>query len=349
MRRRFFFGIAMALFLGSAVAVEAAVDPVVVEVHYQNGVKFFKRGLYDKSIQEFEKTLELDPGHAEAKSYLTQVKELQKSQRPAEAKASDDARIRGLYAEGQRLYRERRYEDAIKVFDEILTLKKIDDFASFYKEKCEGLLAQRLAKEQAVQNRVRRKEEAVRARALAVADRDQKRLLKVRVPEPVATPPVAAPVKARAAQAAKPTRAEKVAEAQARRDASRQAVEEKRAAAKLRRTEKVGEKQARREETVQEIEARRLNAAVVSDQKKEAKSAARYTKAEDKEERDRIKKLFLDGVRSYGRRDFQAAIRNLQDVVTAEKKAGVLYTHSAERLMEKARKRLAGEGRDQAI
>lgn len=38
-------------FYSAVVAVEAAEDPVVIEVHYQNGVKFYKRGLYDKAVQ----------------------------------------------------------------------------------------------------------------------------------------------------------------------------------------------------------------------------------------------------------------------------------------------------------
>jgi len=47
----FFFSF---MVLKTEAAPEAA-DPVVVELHYQNGVKFYKRGLYDKAADEFEK------------------------------------------------------------------------------------------------------------------------------------------------------------------------------------------------------------------------------------------------------------------------------------------------------
>ena len=131
-------------------ALDPAADPVVVELHYQNGIKFYKRGLYDKATEEFEKTLKLDPANAEAKDYLLKLKNQQGQEKIVDGKLSKDAPIRDLYEEGKRLYQKHNYEEAIKVFNKILELKPIDDFASYYKERSEIEIGRKLAREKKI-------------------------------------------------------------------------------------------------------------------------------------------------------------------------------------------------------
>ncbi|MFA5039088.1 MAG: hypothetical protein WC732_05345 [Candidatus Omnitrophota bacterium] len=144
-------------------AVQAA-DPVVVELHYQNGVKFYKRGLYDRAVQEFEKTLNLDPKHEDARIFLEKVRLIRKNQTAGDAEISKDVEIKELYAQGRRLYQERRYEDAIETFNKILELKPIDDFASFYKERSEILLSKKLAREKSLLRKQQLKEARLQAK-----------------------------------------------------------------------------------------------------------------------------------------------------------------------------------------
>ena len=88
LNRNIIFSIMMFFCLGSFGA-RAAVDPVVVEVHYQNGVKFYKRGLYKKAVRELENTLSLDPENREAKEYLQKAIELSSSNLWANAELED--------------------------------------------------------------------------------------------------------------------------------------------------------------------------------------------------------------------------------------------------------------------
>ncbi len=155
------FSIMMFFCLG-AFGVRAAIDPVVVEVHYQNGVKFYKRGLYKKAVRAFENTLSLDPQNSEATDYLQKAKAAAENEQVKDARASKTDEIRKLYEEGKSFYLKRDYKAAIDVFNEILSVKPIDDFASFYKERCEIMIARQLAREKKVEDKETGKERAAR-------------------------------------------------------------------------------------------------------------------------------------------------------------------------------------------
>ncbi|MFB3919715.1 hypothetical protein BU251_07095 [Candidatus Velamenicoccus archaeovorus] len=156
----------LAVFLFSAMRLEAA-DPVVVELHFQNGVKYYKRGLYDRAAEEFEKTLSMEPGHEEAKIYLEKVHLIQKNQTKVEAKASKNAELKQLYQDSRRLYAAHKYQEAIEVCNKILQIKPIDDYASYYREECEIKISQQLKREKKIQD----KEKLKAARRQAKIDR----------------------------------------------------------------------------------------------------------------------------------------------------------------------------------
>lgn len=145
------------VFLFCLVSLALAADPVVVELHYQNGVKFYKRGLYDRAIQEFEKTVSLDPERKDAQEYLEKIKAEQKQKKEVEAGMSKDALLQNLYTEGRRLYAKGDYEAALEVFNKILAIKPIDDFASFHKESCEIYISKKLARQKKIDDRERLK------------------------------------------------------------------------------------------------------------------------------------------------------------------------------------------------
>ncbi len=376
-------GLVLCLFCATPGVVRAA-DPVAVEVHYQSGVKYFKRGLYEKAIQEFEKTLAMDPQHGEAHEYLVQVRALQKAYRPAEARASEKAEIKKLYEEGRRLYRARAYEEAIEVFNKILSLKPIDDFASYYREKSEILLARKIAREKKRVERQARLEEkkvhqAARRRKKAVpASTPVKKEVTLAVT--AALDDVESPVSARERrrqeklQLTEERRQEKLrvkeekrAEVQRRREASLRAKEErrqeklrikeeKRAEVQRRREAKENAKEAKRREKRARRESRqrgRQEAVVSAEERREQAEASIRDKREERqklrEDRRQIKERFLEGVKAYGRKEYKAAIAAFKDVLKAEKKSGALYTRSATRLLGKARKRLEGIGKDITI
>ncbi len=363
-------GLVLCLFLTAPGAAGAA-DPVAIEVHYQSGVKYFKRGLYDRAIQEFEKTLEMDPQHEEARAYLVQVRELQKTYRPAEARASEKAEIKKLYKEGRRLYRAQEYEKAIDVFNKILSLKPIDDFASYYRERSEVLLAAKIAREKKMEERQTRLEEKKRSRAA----RRKKREIPPSAKKEAVSAVAAALDNAGSAVLARERRdeeklglkEEKRTEARQRREAKLQAKEEQRQEKRRIKEDRRAEAQRRREvkekakeEKRQEKLARRKGrqrvrqeaVATAEGQREQAGESIRDKREARKnlrEDRRQTKERFLEGVKAYGRKEYKTAIAAFKDVIKAEKKSGVLYTRSATRLLDKARKRLEGIGKDLTI
>ena len=121
LNRQIIFTSMMFFCLGAFVAL-ADVDPVVVEVHYQNGVKFYKRGLYKKAVREFENTLSLDPQNSEATDYLKKAKSAAENEQVKDARESKNNDIHGLYEEGKGLYLKRDYKAAIDVFNQVLAV-----------------------------------------------------------------------------------------------------------------------------------------------------------------------------------------------------------------------------------
>ncbi|MGE5279913.1 MAG: hypothetical protein ACM3L6_04130 [Deltaproteobacteria bacterium] len=301
-----------------------AADQVAVEIHYQSGIKYFKRGLYDKAIEEFGKTLELDPQQTDAREYLEKVRALQKTYRPAEARESADAEIRTLYDEGRRLYRAKRYEEAIEVFNKILVLKPIDDFASYYREKSEVLLSRQ-------RERARKLEEGRRSgegEGPAAA-----------APAPVAK----APQVHEEAAAPGGGREERLSRAELRRQEKIRLQEDKRAEAQRRREARLRLREEKRQEKAtrrQAVRARGDRQAAEHEQQQAAALDKRAARDALVGQRREIKEHFLEGVSAYGRKNYQEAITIFRDVVKAEQRTGALYTSSARRLIDKARKKM---------
>lgn len=146
---------------GAVFKTEAAVDPIIVELHYQNGVKYYKRGLYDKALSEFEKTLSLDPSHEEAKDYVEKIAKMDEKQKRVEAKKSENEQLKELYKKGKELYAQHDFEGAQAVFQQILKIKPVDDFASFYRERCEIFISRKLAREKKIEDRKKLKEKKI--------------------------------------------------------------------------------------------------------------------------------------------------------------------------------------------
>jgi len=320
----------------------------------------------------------LEPQHEEARAYLAQVREMQKTYRPAQARASENAEIQKLYDEGRRLYRTQKYEEAIEVFNKILSLKPIDDFASYYRERCEILLARKIAREKKLEERQRRLEEKKEDRSA----RSEKKKAAVTSPEESASAGTAAlddsegpaggrerkgeeklQLKEERRQEKLRIKAEKRAQAARRREAKRLAKEERRQEKLRLKEEKRAEAQRRREEK-QRAKDEKLARRQTHRTAKEEKVAAAQTRREQEEvrlldkrtarnklneERRQIKDRFLEGVTAYGRKDYKTAMAAFRDVIQAEKKTGLRYTRSADRLIEKSRKKLEGMGKDVAL
>lgn len=365
----------MAVFCVGVLTVEAAVDPVVVEVHYQNGVKFYKRGLYDKAAQEFEKTLSLDPGNQEAKEYLEKTKAMQENKQEAGAKGDRNAEIKLLSEQGKQLYLKHDYQAALEVFNKILTLKHVDDFASFYKERCEIMISQQMARQKKIEDRQKLKEKKVQERLAQQEEKEQKKLqreemLKKRAEISEEHKKAQESPSEEKKEGARNLREEKIAAAkekkekaleeknarleakQARQDERRKAKEEKIAAAKERKAEKIKQAQEERDARKQRKEELTTEKRGKIEEKKETQKKAKREKAmnaetkkvaakQAAEEKKANRELFMKGVEQYGRKQFEDAIASFNALIDAEIRANKkVYTGSAERMRDKAKKRL---------
>lgn len=333
----------LAIFVFSAVTLEAA-DPVVVEVHFQNGVKFYKRGLYDRAAAEFEKTLSLEPAHEEAKIYLEKTRLIQKNQTKVEAKASQNTEIKQLYADGSRLYKERKYEEAIDVFNKILQIKPIDDFASYYKEKSEIMISRKLKREKKIEDKQKLKAARAQAKMDRRAEKEARALKRKEAKEAarrpvdkddrtsVVTQDLAAYEVETASEAnieaetEKPLdkkarlRQERLAEKEEKRRAKRQAIEEKKK-----------EKQDR-------LAAKKS----VAEERRQAKIDAKYRAKKEKEERLAARKE-ADAERRQAKKDAAVEKRIKKKETTAERRQEAAAEKQSARVDKALKKESAKE------
>ena len=368
------------IFYVSAPVLEAAVDQASVEYHYQNGIKFYKRGLYEKAVHEFEKTLSLDPHHQEAKEYLDKVKATREEKKGVDAKKSPQPEIRKLYDEGTELYRKHDYEGAREVFNKILELKPVDEWASFYKERCEIFVARKLAREKKMEEKKQLKEKREHERLSRRKEREMKKLereailkQRVRINEERREARVKRVVKAKeekAIEEKESIKEEKPAPSQEEKMQEKSRVkEEKIAAAGGRQSEKLKAKEERRTQKKEKIAQRqkekeekraaaqeRRNEKLKAKEERALRLEERKTKKEGvlkqreqvqqqkeeaRQEHKNIKDLFVAGVEHYGRRQFKDAMASFEAVIEAESQQGEkTYTHAAQRMTDKAQRRL---------
>jgi tetratricopeptide (TPR) repeat protein len=72
--KRFHQALVLVIAVSLAAGAWAQSDPIAIEVRYQNGVKYFNRGLYDRAASEFERVLEMDPSYEDAEVYLEKIR-----------------------------------------------------------------------------------------------------------------------------------------------------------------------------------------------------------------------------------------------------------------------------------
>jgi tetratricopeptide (TPR) repeat protein len=92
-------------------------NTVDFQTNYQGGLQRYRKGEYDTAAKFFKKALEYDPDNERVRE-LYRISLARSIGKKTEMKGD----VRTLFNEGVRLYREGRYEDALKVWDEALEL-----------------------------------------------------------------------------------------------------------------------------------------------------------------------------------------------------------------------------------
>lgn len=116
------FAILFAYFVGE-VCAQTDNKPLILNLHYERGIKFYKQAQYDKATEEFQRVLEIDPNHPKAKKYLEAVR-----------KKENKGVIYQLYRQASTYYKQRQYKLAQDTYQKILELAPSDGYASYHME-----------------------------------------------------------------------------------------------------------------------------------------------------------------------------------------------------------------------
>ena len=95
-------------------------DASLIKMHYDRGIKFYKKAEYDKAIREFNSVLYFDPDHAKAKKYLD-----------ASIKRKNKKIVTKLYKEADAYYKQKEYQKALDSYEEVLRVIPDDGYALY--------------------------------------------------------------------------------------------------------------------------------------------------------------------------------------------------------------------------
>jgi tetratricopeptide (TPR) repeat protein len=113
----------------------------IVATFYETAMRHFASGDY-KSAKEFmEKVLVVEPENGEAREQLARIEKLLEAAEVAEDERARMDAIRPLYAAGLDLFKAKKYEEALKKFDEILDVDGRNPEARRYRALCRELVA----------------------------------------------------------------------------------------------------------------------------------------------------------------------------------------------------------------
>lgn len=101
-------------------AVSNDKDASLIKMHYGRGIKFYKQAEYDKAIREFNSVLYFDSEHAKAKKYLA-----------ASIKRKNKIIVNKLYKEANAYYKQREYQRALDSYEKVLQVIPNDGYALY--------------------------------------------------------------------------------------------------------------------------------------------------------------------------------------------------------------------------
>ncbi len=109
-----------------------------VESFYRNGMIAFAAGDFDKAKEEFEKVLVIKPDHAEAKEQLARCVQVIENKEKEEAVEIQRSMLTQTYETAMEAYKKENYDDALKLFSQILKAdpenQEVQRYASLSRE-----------------------------------------------------------------------------------------------------------------------------------------------------------------------------------------------------------------------
>ena len=300
-----FYFIYFAGYICSAAGGKVSLKDVIVNMHYERGVRLYKKGHYDRAIEELMRAIEINTDHKKARKYLS-----------AAIKKKNKEIVDGLYKDASAYYQQKKYQEALDTYKKVLEIMP-DDGYSLYKIE---LLRSKIEKLEKLKENVQYKVEqrTKELEKLTTERKEKERLLKEKTAK---------------------ASLEKMHKEKEKQKEELQAMIEERVKEKYyQEEEKTLVKKIALEKvaiTEQEAELKRYASAQA------AKEGAK--EAEDEEEKEKlykIKILFELGKKYYNEGRYRRAIEAFQQVVDLEGNPRILYTPHAEDYIKKAKEKL---------
>ena len=139
-RTNFFFNVILVLILSylmclggdnsySAENSDGALKTAIVNMHYERGVTLYRKGLYERAIEEFKRALELDPANIKARQYLTYA-----------VKRNNKSIIDELYKKAKSYYSQNDYDKAVEMYKKVLEIMPQDGYSLYQIERINAVL-----------------------------------------------------------------------------------------------------------------------------------------------------------------------------------------------------------------
>ena len=282
----------------------SSLKEAIVNMHYERGLRLYKKVQYERAIEEFMSTLELDPDHAQARKYLA-----------AAIKKKNKEIADELYKQASAYYKEKDYQRALDTYKEVLEVMPEDGYSLYKIETLKSKIEKLDRLKDSAKNKV--EQHTKELEKLTKARKEKDRLLK---------------------EKAAKTSLEGIQREKEKQRKELEVMIEDKVGEKYEEEEKaLAEKIAIEKEIIskQEAELKKYDVAQATD-----KDIKGVENAAEKEKLYKIKILFDLGKKYYNKAQYRRAIEAFQQVVDLEGDQGILYTPHANNYIDNSKEKL---------
>ncbi|MDD5292256.1 MAG: tetratricopeptide repeat protein, partial [Candidatus Omnitrophica bacterium] len=107
----------------------SALKSAIVRMHYERGIKLYRKGECERAIEEFKRALELDPANVQARTYLVYS-----------VRRNNKKIVDGLYKQAKAYYARKEYQKAIDSYKQVLDIIPDDSYSLYRIESLNALI-----------------------------------------------------------------------------------------------------------------------------------------------------------------------------------------------------------------
>ncbi|MDD5617584.1 MAG: tetratricopeptide repeat protein [Candidatus Omnitrophica bacterium] len=138
-----------------------ALKNAIVSMHYERGVKLYRKSQYEKAIEEFKRALELDPVNIKIRQFLAYA-----------VKRNNKKMVDGLYKEAKKYYYQKDYKKAIDAYNKVLGIMPDDGYSLYQIEAINAMFEKQGRLKQNEQYRLEQREKELEKAARAKQEKE---------------------------------------------------------------------------------------------------------------------------------------------------------------------------------